>query len=543
MEGELPPGACPTADLTRAALACAVRWLSDSAAAPLSALLGELVGAFGAHGAGIAQLPGGEPIAGQAEDIPLPWSARPELLREVAATPTALAVRDGGRHWLLTATGADGATGWLLWLHAPTAREWSPAEGAALALAGEALARRLCPPDEAPRWARQLQSARRRQRFDEAATAVRRVAHDYGNVLTGILGFSEMAAGQAPAGSALAGYLDEVLRAAQQGEQLTNRLRLFARRGWPTNQPACLASVVADEARRLRGQFQGIGLDVVLPPDLPAPAIDAEPLRHVLAQLLDNAAEAAAGRGAVRLSARAVSLTADECLDLLGSAVPGSHVEVAVEDGGCGLSAEARERLLVEPFFTTKPRQRGYGLAVAYGILAAHRGALAVEPSAAGTLARAYLPASAQAGSASAARGAGVLVVDDDPMVLNLVRTTLQRAGYRVETVTCAAEAVRSYTRTPERFGLVLSDVAMPEGSGYDLARQLCARDAGVNVLFMSGQLMPDSARPPPVVGEVLTKPFGPDGLLRAVRRALRRGPRPGPANGEGDEAVRSGTH
>src|SRR5437764_1112519 len=84
-------------------------------------------------------------------------------------------------------------------------------------------------------------------------------------------------------------------------------------------------------------------------------------------------------------AARPVVLTADECLGLLGAAEPGPHVEVVIEDTGCGLSAEARQRLLAEPFFTTKARQRGYGLAVAYGILAAHRGALAVEPAADGT--------------------------------------------------------------------------------------------------------------------------------------------------------------
>src|SRR5581483_2831095 len=149
----------------------------------------------------------------------------------------------------------------------------------------------------------------------------------------------------------------------------TNRLRLFARRGWPTDRAAPLAAAVADEVRRLRKEFPAVRVDVAVPPDLPAPAIDAEPLRHLLAQLLDNAAEAVAGGGSVRLSARAVALGADECLDLLGGAVPGPHVEVVVADHGCGLSAEARQRLLVEPFFTTKARQRGYGLAVAYGIV------------------------------------------------------------------------------------------------------------------------------------------------------------------------------
>jgi signal transduction histidine kinase/ActR/RegA family two-component response regulator len=548
MEGDLPPKIDPA----QSPLGCALRWLSAAATGPLplSALLAELAGAFGVTHAGVAELPGGKVILGRPEDGPYPWRDRPAVLDEVAKSPLAKAVRDGEAHWLLTAVGAEDGAGWLLWLKAPATREWLSEEAGALALTGEALARRLRLPGEEPRWARQLLSQRRRQRFDEAAAAARRIAHDYGNILTGVLGFTELAQSQVPGGSTSAGYLDEVSRAALQGERLTNLLRLFARRSWTRNQPTFLAAAVADGARRLRGQFPAVRLDVNLPSDLPALAIDPEPLGHLLAQVLDNAAEACASHGSVRLSARAVCLTADGCLDLFGRAEPGSHVEITVEDDGCGLSAEARERLFEEPFFTTKPRQRGYGLAVAYGILCAHHGGLAVEPAGRGTVARVCLPVAAGPTSgparfeASASPGESVLVVDDDLGVLHLVRTTLQRAGYRVETATSAADAVRSFTRTAGRFGLVLSNTVVPPANGFDLARQLSAHDARVNVLFMSGPAEPDPARPQEeFAGQRLIKPFGPDGLLRAVRRALERGPRSESADGTGDEVVRTMTH
>jgi CheY-like chemotaxis protein len=187
--------------------------------------------------------------------------------------------------------------------------------------------------------------------------------------------------------------------------------------------------------------------------------------------------------------------------------------------------------LLVEPFFTTKTRHRGYGLGVAYGILSSHGGALAVEPARVGTLARAYLPVAAagvpvRPPELAATAGQRVLVVDDDPMILQLVQTTLQRAGYRVETATSACDAVRSFTEAAEPFGLVLSDVVMPQTDGYALANQLRTHDAGVKVLFMSGQVLPCPGRTPPSGGKVdlLAKPFAPDGLLRAVRCALERG-------------------
>jgi signal transduction histidine kinase/ActR/RegA family two-component response regulator len=513
-------------------------------------MLAELAGAFAATGAGVALLPEGDVLAcseeGTAGATSLPWRERRDLLGDVVQSPSAVAVSAGGLSWLLAAVDGDGRASWLLWLEAPPARQWSSAEAAALALTGEALSRRLRRPEGAPRWARQM-LRRRQQRFDEAATAARRIAHDYGNVLTGILGFSELALGQLAPDSPLTAYLGEIHRSALVGERLTNTLRLCTRRQWPRHRPARLSDVVADEVRRLGGKFAGTRLDVALPADLPPVAIDAEPLRHVLAQLLDNAAEAVASGGSVRLSARTVVLTTDQCLDMLGAAEPGPHVEAVVEDSGCGLSAEARERLLAEPFFTTKTRHRGYGLSVVYGILSSHGGALAVGPGAGGgTAARAYLPVAvagpASSGTAAApVTGERVLVVDDDPMILHLVRTTLQRAGYRVETASSADDALRSYTRAAEPFRLVLSDLVMPHVSGMDLVRQLQTHDAGVNVLFMSGQVACSACGPqaPAREFDLLAKPFRPEGLLRAVRSALERGRHGVPAaGGAGDEGV-----
>jgi signal transduction histidine kinase/CheY-like chemotaxis protein len=516
-------------------LDCALRYLSgaDTASLPLTALLADLARAFAATDAGVAQLPGGEPVArtAGAAAAPLPWQDRPELLTEVAASASAVGVRRADRGWLLAAVAGEGAD-WLLWLEAPLARAWSARDEAALALTGQALARRLRRPEGASRWAHQLLRRGRQHSSDEAAVAVRRVAHDYGNILTAILGFSELALSQAPPDDPSASYLNEIHRAAQVGQRLTNMVRLFTRRSWPRNQPARLPAVAADEARRLREQFPGTHLDVALPGDLPPLAIDPEPLRHILAQLLDNAAEAVAAGGSVRLSARPVALALDECLDLAGTAEPGAHVEVAVEDSGCGLSADARRRLLVEPFFTTKTRHRGYGLGAALGILSAHRGGLLVEPAAGGgTVARAWLPV---APPVVPPPGERLLVVDDDPLVLQLVRATLERAGYRVETAASAADALRAFTGAAEPFRLVLADVAVPCAGGFDLARQLRAHDAGVIVLFMGGP--PGPGRPPPGgAPELLTKPFRPEGLVRAVRSALGRGPhRAGRPKGRG---------
>jgi CheY-like chemotaxis protein len=191
---------------------------------------------------------------------------------------------------------------------------------------------------------------------------------------------------------------------------------------------------------------------------------------------------------------------------------------------------------LASPFFTTRPRHRGLGLAAVYGILHLHCGGLAFDDRpGGGTVARFVLPivrsriadqdqgANAPRSPSSASREK-VLVVDDDPMVLRFVSTTLERGGYRVQTAQSGDEALRRYQdSTAEPFRLVLSDVAMPLMNGVDLARRLVQHDAQVNLLFMSGQVSPDFA--PENWGgapfPLLRKPFHPEGLLRAVRAAL----------------------
>jgi signal transduction histidine kinase len=230
------------------------------------------------------------------------------------------------------------------------------------------------------------------QRLQDAAVMTGRVAHAFDNVLTGILGFAELTLSQMKPESAPYQYIGEVLRAAQQGVGLTQELHLFSRCGAPGAGPTSLAEVVAEEEARLReNPGSAVLVRSNLPADLPPIALDAEALRQVLRQLLDNAQESAAN--SINLSARRTTLTATNCSGMLGSAVPGPAVEVVITDSGSGLTSEVRQRLFHEPFFTTKPRHRGLGLAIVCRILFTHRGGLRLEPAPErGTQAHVFLP-------------------------------------------------------------------------------------------------------------------------------------------------------
>jgi CheY-like chemotaxis protein len=196
--------------------------------------------------------------------------------------------------------------------------------------------------------------------------------------------------------------------------------------------------------------------------------------------------------------------------------------------------------LFSEAFFTTKPRRRGLGLLVVYGIAAASRGGLRLENDpAGGAVAEVVLPVSdteplettaiqekTTERPAVSPGGEKVLVVDDDPLVRQFVQATLQRAGYRVEAVGTTDEAVVSYHADPQDpFRLVLSDLVMPRGTGLDLARRLLQTDVNARLLFMSGRESLEARPKTPALDsfELIQKPFRSERLLLAVRAAIDR--------------------
>jgi signal transduction histidine kinase len=296
----------------------------------------------------------------------------------------------------VTAFGQDTPTGgWILWVEDRVRTDWSRQEAAALKLAGLALASGLHSDDKRPRWAAQLELSARQQTLEAIALVVRRLAHDYGNVLTGLLGFSELGLAQSlHPGSVLHGYLTEVHKGASSAAQFTHQLCMFARRVSLSPTPSSLVKILTEEVGRCGSHFE-VRLD--LPPDPPAVVLEADQLRQLLIVVLTNAREAVSGpTGQVVVSARVRTLTTEDCLDFYGNLTAGDYVQVTVADNGSGLSTEARRSLFVEPFFTTKPRRRGLGLMVSYGVLHAHRGGLAIESETGqGTVVHLLLPIAA----------------------------------------------------------------------------------------------------------------------------------------------------
>jgi signal transduction histidine kinase len=341
-----------------------------------------LAQAFGVRTGGMIAYVDGLPIFKQlhgAEHGPVPWEKDPQILREASQEAMAFCP-DGAMSWLFVRTAQPGGAEWLIWVMDPEGRTWSRGERAGLTVVAQALTRLVLP--RTTPLADRLENERIRRSVAQGVHVVGRLAHDFGNFLTGILGFTELALSQLADGSLPQRYLKEVLESARKGAGWVHKLQVLSRRQLLPLVPTDLAALVREEGERLVPLWgSAISLVTRVAPGLPPLGADRESVRQILEHLLDNAREAISDQeGTITLSARAVELDAVRCDALLGSPRPGTYVEITVTDTGKGLPAEFRERLFADIFFSTKPRHRGLGLVTVFWLVQLYEGGLGFDP-------------------------------------------------------------------------------------------------------------------------------------------------------------------
>jgi signal transduction histidine kinase len=238
--------------------------------------------------------------------------------------------------------------------------------------------------------------ARIAQRLEDAAKVAGRVAHDLDNVFQGVTGFLALATDELVPGSPAHDNVREADTAARAGMRFCVQLHQLSRGGQARPLPASVPAAIGREVARLAKDHAGVRIDVDAPNDLPAVAVEGTGLQMILGHLLDNAVEASPKDGKVTVVARLVELAPADLPGFLGRPAAGPHVEVRITDAGPGLTEEARRKMFVEPFFTTKFRHRGLSLAVVYRMLYAHRGGVQADARPGqGTILRVVFPLAA----------------------------------------------------------------------------------------------------------------------------------------------------
>jgi signal transduction histidine kinase/DNA-binding response OmpR family regulator len=339
---------------------------------------------------------------------------------------------------------------------------------------------------------------RQAQKMESVGRLAGGVAHDYNNMLSVILGYAEIALENIEPGSSLQGYLQAISDAAQRSAGITRQLLAFARQQAIAPQVLDLNDTVESMLKMLR---RLIGEDITLT-WLPAPnlwpvMIDPTQVDQLLANLCVNARDAITGVGTITIETGTTTLDSLYCAHHTGMH-PGEYVLLAISDNGCGMEKELLENIF-EPFFTTKGlgHGTGLGLATAYGIVKQNNGFIDVtsEPGK-GTTFKIFLPrhmvqlaSVAEEDTRAIQRGQGetVLVVEDEAVILELIRIILVTLGYKVLATNSPAQAVSLAREQPAGIQLLLSDVVMPEMNGRDLAELIQALHPGLKCLFMSG--------------------------------------------------------
>jgi two-component system, cell cycle sensor histidine kinase and response regulator CckA len=368
------------------------------------------------------------------------------------------------------------------------------------------------------------------QRLDAVGRLAGGIAHDINNMLMVISGYSQMLTESLSGDQALQGDLEQIVKAADRGADLTRQLLAFSRRQAAAMRVLDLNSIVRDTERMLQRVIgEHIQLIVDLDPAVPNIRIDSAQLEQVLVNLAVNSRDAMSGMtGGGTLTIRTAAVHLDEAYFRKHlTPAPGHYARLTVSDTGAGVPPELEPHLF-EPFYTTKERGKGtgLGLSTSYGIIKQSAGEIVYEPvSTGGAAFHIFLPAAQmppleEAHSQEppkAELGSGtILLVEDDHAVRQVLESMLHRSGYTVLPYASPREALEFLSHRAHEVDLMITDMVMPGMSGPELVA--ASRLPNLPVLFVSGYA--DSVGQD-IPGPHLQKPFTLESLALKVREAL----------------------
>ncbi len=377
----------------------------------------------------------------------------------------------------------------------------------------------------------QLQQA---SKMDAIGRLAGGVAHDFNNLLQAILGFTEILISGVGEKDPQYDDLKEIERAAKRAADLTRQLLAFSRKQRIEPQTLDINHIISDTEKMLH-RLVGEDIEIVQLLDPMAKPVLADPnqIEQIIMNLAVNARDAMPQGGRLTFSTETVEMRPVDV-----TMIPESHTGVftclSVSDTGSGINPELLPHLF-EPFFTTKGQGKGtgLGLSVIYGIVKQNDGWInAYSQEGQGSTFKVYLPASQKAVAQTEVPpppdtlpglGKAILLVEDEPGVRSLATLVLQSAGFKVTACENAEVAVTVFSRTPNRFDLLFSDVVLPGKNGIELAITLRGLAPNLPVLLCSGYA-DDRVRWASIEQEgfrFINKPYPTATLLRAVHETL----------------------
>lgn len=376
----------------------------------------------------------------------------------------------------------------------------------------------------------QLQQA---QKMEAIGTLAGGIAHDFNNILAAILGYAEMARYESPPGSVLARYIDQVIKAAERAIELVKQILAFSRQSKTEHRPIQLATLVKDAIKMMRSSLPAtITIKQEIDPDLGFFIGDPTEVHQILMNLCTNAFHAMeATGGTLTIALRKKECTPQELL-CHPDIQPGLFVQLAVGDTGAGIDPEIRKRIF-DPYFTTKEigKGTGMGLAIVHGIVKSYGGSISCTSQlGAGTLFEVLLPVIAEATLATdqplesvALGNERVLFIDDEEMLAEMGKDTLEVMGYKVTTLTSSLEALAVFENQPDGFDVVITDQTMPGLTGIDLAKRMLQIRADLPIILCTGysSLVDETRAKEEGIQGFAMKPLTKKGLAALLKQVL----------------------
>lgn len=356
------------------------------------------------------------------------------------------------------------------------------------------------------------------------------IAHDFNNMLSGILSNIELAKMHSVLDNKVYELLEEAEQATLRSKDLTRQLLTFSKGGAPLKRIVAIGEIVKESAHfALRGS--DVKCEFSIPDDLWPVDADEGQMVQVVNNLIINAEQAMPEGGMIKVSCENITLAETEAFSLK----KGRYVKISIEDHGIGITKEHLPKIF-DPYFTTKQRGSGLGLATSYSIIKKHNGQITVESKLGdGTVFRIYLPAAEGTVSKKDVKSEGVspgsgrvLIMDDDETLRKSSKNVLKDVGYDVALAAEGGEAIALYQKAREEgkpFDAVILDLTVPGGmGGKDAIKKLLEIDPNVRAIVSSGYSND------PVMAEyrahgfkgVVAKPYRIKELREAVHRVIK---------------------
>ena len=373
---------------------------------------------------------------------------------------------------------------------------------------------------------------RQAQKMEAIGTLAGGVAHDFNNILTALVGYSDILRLRMGEGNPLRSYVDDILAVAERATKVTQSLLAFSRKQLLSTRVVDLNDIVKRiDALLLRVIGEDIEFNTILTPlNLPVMA-DSGQIEQVLMNLAANARDAMPNGGILTIKTDRVDLNGE----ISGSFItPGAYAVISISDTGDGIDEPTRQRIF-EPFFTTKEMGKGtgLGLSIVYGIIKQHNGEINVysEPGR-GTTFKIYLKLAET--KVSAPENAEpdlpiggtetILVAEDDADVRRFIKTVLEDFGYTVIEAIDGEDALEKFRTHMAIVQMLILDVVMPRKNGREAYEEMCRmKNAKIPALFASGYTADIIHKKGILDKEInfISKPISAHSLLVRVREVL----------------------